>query len=73
MVLTSDVLQKSKSKATTRTELVNNTGDKNHDNSCNAVDCLFKPISRCTICSEYYCYSHVNEHAHSLDSFEILK
>ncbi|WP_144729493.1 hypothetical protein [Candidatus Nitrosocosmicus arcticus] len=73
MVITSDVLQKSKSKITTRTELENNTDSRNHDTSCNNVDCIFKPISRCTLCSEFYCYGHASQHAHSMDNFEILK
>ncbi len=53
--------------------LENNTNDRNHDAVCNTVDCIFKPISRCSICSKYYCYLHANKHTHSMDNFEILK
>jgi hypothetical protein len=44
----------------------------NHDNSCNSIECLDKPISRCTVCFKYYCHTHVRRHSHSMDNFEIL-
>ena len=73
MVITSAFAQKSSTNVGVRTKSVNNTADTNHDNSCNYVDRIFKPISKCTLCSEYYCYVHANEHAHSMDNLEILK
>ena len=73
MVITSDVRRKSNTVVTTHAKLENNTNARNHDTSCNTVDCIFKPISRCTIYSEYYCYVHANKHPHSMDNFEILK
>ena len=73
MVITSDALQNYDINIPILTHSSNNTNIINHDHSCNAVDCLFNPISRCTVCLEYYCYLHVNGHAHSLDNFEILK
>ncbi len=73
MIITSDVHQKSNTAVTTHTELENNTDVRIKDTSCNNVDCIFKPISRCTICSGYYCYVHASQHTHSMDNFEILK
>jgi hypothetical protein len=73
MVITSDLVQKSSTNVGVLTKSANNTDDTNHDKSCNYVDCIFKPISKCTLCSWYYCYVHANEHAHSMDNLEILK
>ena len=72
MVITSDA-RKSNTAVTTRTKSINNTDARNHDTSCNNIGCIFKPISRCTICSEYCCYVHANKHTHAMDNFEILK
>ena len=69
----SDAVQETKPKITTLIDLSINTDIRNDDKSCNAVDCLSRPISRCTLCSEYFCYSHANGHAHSIDNLEILK
>ena len=73
MVITSGFAQKSIANVGVPTKSANNTADTNHDNPFNYVDRIFKPISKCTICSEYYCYMHANEHAHSMDNLEILK
>ena len=73
MTRISHVGQKTNTSVTTHGEYTNKTEVRNHNNSCNAIDCIFKPISRCTVCSEYYCYAHANEHAHAIDNFEILK
>ena len=40
---------------------------------CSFTTCNEKSISRCTKCSEYYCYTHVYGHIHSIEHFEILK
>ena len=40
---------------------------------CSSTTCNEKSISRCTKCSEYYCYTHVYGHIHSIEHFEILK
>lgn len=73
MVITSDVHRKSNTYGTIGAELESNADGRNHDNYCNNVDCIFNPISRCTLCSEFYCYVHASQHAHSMDNFEILK
>ena len=64
---------KNKYSVTTHVKSIDNTEDKNYDKSCNAANCVLKPISRCTICSEYYCYGHTTGHDHAMDNFEILK
>lgn len=53
--------------------LTTTNGIKNNDTTCSAIDCISRPISRCTICSEYFCYLHGHKHIHSLDNFEILR
>ena len=73
MAISSDALQKYNIIIPRLTKSSNNPDTKIHNYSCNAVGCLSKPISRCTVCAEYYCYLHVNGHAHSMDNFEILK
>ena len=40
---------------------------------CSFTTCNEQSISRCTKCSEYYCYTHVYGHIHSIEHFEILK
>jgi len=40
---------------------------------CSATECISEAISKCTVCSEYYCYAHVYGHAHPVDNFEIIK
>ncbi len=40
---------------------------------CSFTTCNEKSISRCTKCFEYYCYTHVYGHIHSIEHFEILK
>ncbi len=40
---------------------------------CSFITCNEKFISRCTKCSEYYCYTHVYGHIHSIEHFEVLK
>lgn len=39
---------------------------------CYSMGCIVKPISRCTLCSNYYCYEHVYEHPHAMENVEIL-
>jgi len=73
MVITSDVHQKTNTYVNTNSALENEIHDRNSDTSCNSVDCIFKPISRCTICLKYCCYVHASQHTHSMDNFEILK
>jgi hypothetical protein len=73
IISSSDAVQETKPKITTLIEPSINTDVRNDDKPCNVVDCSSRPISRCTLCSEYYCYSHANEHNHSMDNLEILK
>ncbi|MGE0389027.1 MAG: hypothetical protein AB7P13_02725 [Candidatus Nitrosocosmicus sp.] len=40
--------------------------------SCSFANCKIKPISRCSVCSEYYCYDHTYGHIHTIENFEIL-
>ena len=59
-----------------RTDIaLSNNRDKNIQQlpSCCMPNCHSYPISRCTICSNYCCYSHVYGHDHSIENFEILK
>ena len=34
--------------------------------TCSSADCMAKPISRCTVCHDYYCYDHVYGHIHRI-------
>ena len=40
--------------------------------NCSKNDCLVKAIARCELCSKYYCYLHVQEDLHPLESIEII-
>lgn len=73
MAISSDALKEYKTTFSTLTESSDNTQAQNHDYCCNAVGCLSKPILRCSVCTEYYCYLHVNGHIHSMNNFEVLK
>lgn len=73
MVISSHAHKEYKTIFPTLTESSDNNEVENHDYCCNAVGCFSKPISRCTLCTEYYCYLHVNGHVHPIDNFEILK
>ncbi len=44
-----------------------------NNHPCSATSCIAEAISKCTLCSEYYCYKHVYVHAHPMDNFEIIK
>lgn len=39
---------------------------------CSFANCTIKPISRCSRCSECYCYNHAYGHIHNIENFEIL-
>jgi len=41
--------------------------------SCHRMDCLFKVVCRCTECSFYYCYEHVQVHPHSREKLELVE
>ncbi len=40
--------------------------------NCSKNDCLGEAIARCEMCSKYYCYLHVQEDLHPLESIEII-
>lgn len=66
------------STSTISKDILHNTppkgSDKNLGNGllCAHPDCVIKPISRCSKCSEYYCYDHSFGHFHTMEHFEIL-
>ena len=41
--------------------------------SCHRMDCLLKVVCRCTECSFYYCYEHVQTHPHPRENLEIVE
>ena len=41
--------------------------------SCHRLYCLSKVVCRCTECSFYYCYEHVQTHPHSRKKLEIVE
>ena len=41
--------------------------------SCHRLYCLSKVVCRCTECSFYYCYEHVQTHPHPREKLEILE
>ncbi len=40
--------------------------------NCSINDCLVEAIARCDRCSKYYCYVHVQEDLHPLESIETI-
>ena len=50
----------------------NEGNSSQHVHSCCIPDCHAYPVSRCTVCFNYCCYTHVYGHDHPMDNFEIL-
>ena len=73
MVKVDNYVQKYKSKSNAIDVSKNKDNDSQHVTLCCMPDCHAIPVSRCTICFSYCCYTHVYGHHHSMDNFEILK
>ena len=40
---------------------------------CVSQSCSNRVICRCTVCLEYLCYEHTQQHRHTMINFEVLR